>query len=71
MYSYTLILKDKYSNKYIFISHILAGNDKIIKRYGIKTKQPLSGDMYGNITSFVWQYHFALRASVILPPPQT
>ncbi len=27
MYSYTLILKDKYSNKYIFISHTLAEND--------------------------------------------
>ncbi len=52
MYSYTLILKDKYSNKYIFISHILAGNDKTIKHQDIKTKQPLSGDMYGNITLF-------------------
>ncbi len=27
MQSYTLILKDKYSNKYIFISYTLAGND--------------------------------------------
>ncbi len=27
VYSYTLILKDKYSNKYIFISYTLAGND--------------------------------------------
>ncbi len=26
MYPYTLILNDKYSNKYIFISYTLAGN---------------------------------------------
>ncbi len=27
LYCYTLILKDKYSNKYIFISYTLAEND--------------------------------------------
>ncbi len=50
MQSYTVILKDKYPLKYIFISYTLAWND--IKWLDIKTKQPLSGILCGNITLF-------------------
>ncbi len=72
VYSYTLILKYKYSNKYIFISYTLAGNDIKSLNSRIEKQNNLCLEICMAISLHLgWRWIiFALHAQVILLPPQ-